>query len=241
MTNTCIKSTPDKAEYINQMFNTIAPKYDLLNLLMTFGMHYKWKEDAIKLGLKEVQLPKNALDICTGTGDLAILLKKHSPETEITCIDNSKNMIELAEKKFSKLRLKNISLITKNFEASTFNQESFDFISIGFGLRNLIDKEKSTKSVFNLLNKNGVFACIDLGYPTNKFWQNIYFTYFFNTVPKLGEVIAKNKDAYTYLPNSLKSWLKQEELKSLLLNTGFKKCYFKNILGGIIAIHIAVK
>jgi len=241
MTSTCTKSTPDKAEYINQIFNMIAPKYDLLNLLMTFGMHYKWKEDAIRLGLKEVKSPNNALDICTGTGDLAIILKKYSPETEITCIDNSKNMIELAGKKFNKLKLENISLVTSNFESSVFKQGAFDFISIGFGLRNLIDKEKSTELIFNLLNKSGVFVCIDLAYPTNKFWQNLYFSYFFNTVPKLGELIAKNKEAYSYLPNSLKTWLKQEELKSLLIKTGFKKCYFKNILGGIVAIHVAVK
>ena len=243
MTNTIAeqKNKSDKAEYINKMFNSIAPKYVLLNMLMTFGQHYKWKEDTVKLALIELSHPANALDICTGTGDIAIILNKYSPSTKITCLDNSTNMIELARTKIKKLNLANTTLETNNFETTDFKRDSVDLVTMGFGLRNLINKEKCLEKIFTLLKTNGVFACIDLGYPSNKLWEKIYFNYFYNIVPRLGTYFAKNKDAYTYLPDSLKDWFKQEELKSLLLKTGFKKCYFKNILGGIVAIHIAIK
>lgn len=242
MTKTITKPKENnKAEYINKLFNQIAYKYDLLNNLMTFGQHYKWKEETINLALSENNTPRNALDICSGTGDLGIILNKKSPNTKIICLDNSENMLAITKEKIKNLHLSNISLRSCNFETINSNFETFDLITIGFGLRNLIHKEKSIETIFTLLSNNGVFACIDLGYPENSLWRKIYFSYFFKMVPNLGAIFAKNKDAYTYLPDSLSTWFKQDELKTILLNKGFRRCYYKNILGGIVSIHIAVK
>lgn len=242
MTKTKEKATNIKAIHINYMFNKIAAKYDLLNNLMTFGYHHKWKDETVQLALKEISNAKNALDICTGTSDLAISLNKHSPNLNITCIDNSSKMLEIARVKINNIK-NNISLILQDFENSNlpFKPQSFDLITIGFGLRNLLNKERSIEDIFKLLNYGGVFACIDLAYPENHLWQKLYFSYFFNIIPILGGIFAQNKGAYTYLTNSLTTWYKQEELKELILTKGFRKCYYKNILGGIVAIHIAVK
>lgn len=231
----------DKALYVNEMFTKIAKKYDLLNNLMTFGLHSKWKEKAVDLALEEIDNPKSALDLCSGTGDLAIILNNKIPEIKITAIDNCASMIDIAKAKIENLKIKNIDTLLADCENLPFYSWSFDIVTMGFGLRNLINKEKCLSNIFGLLKPGGVFACIDLGYPTNQLWQNLYFFYFCNIVPKLGESFAKNKDAYTYLPESLKTWYKQEELKEIILKTGFKKCYFKNLLGGAVAIHIAVK
>ena len=231
----------DKALYVNQMFAEIAHRYDLLNNLMTFGLHNKWKEKTIDLAVKEVNNPKLALDLCSGTGDLAIILSKKVPEIKITCVDNCSEMLNLAKGKIKTLKIENIDFQLADSENLPFYSWSFDLVTMGFGLRNLVNKEQCLKNIFGFLKPGGVFACIDLGYPSNHLWQKLYFFYFYNLTPKIGELFAKNKDAYTYLPGSLKTWYRQEELKDLILKTGFKKCYFKNLLGGAVAIHIAVK
>ena len=242
MTQAVKKSmTDDKALYVKEMFTEIAGKYDLLNNLMTFGLHNKWKEEAVDLALKEINNPKSALDLCSGTGDLAIILNKKIPGIEIKCVDNCIPMLDIAKHKIENLKIKNIDLLLADSENLPFYSWSFDIVVMGFGLRNLVDKENCLKNIFGLLKPDGVFACIDLGCPPNYLWQKLYFLYFYNLIPKLGELFAKNKEAYTYLPVSLKTWYKQEELKDLILKTGFKKCYFKNLLGGAVAIHVAVK
>lgn len=242
MTKLQTKSTiTNKGNYVNQLFGKIAKKYDLLNNLMTFGLHNKWKEKAIKLALMEISLPKEALDLCAGTCDLAIILSKFCPQLKITCVDNCKSMLEIGKNKIEKLNLSNISTHLANTEELPYKPSSFDMVTIGFGLRNLVQKEKLIEDVFTLLRNNGVFACIDLGHPENPFWKKIFFYYFFNVVPKLGQIFANDKEAYTYLPESLITYYRQDELKDLILKKGFKKCFYKNILGGAVAIHIAIR
>ena len=244
MINTTEKSiTPEhkKSKDINNMFSKIARNYDLLNDLMTFGLHNKWKKETIRLATKETKTINSALDLCTGTGDLAIILNKQNPQIKIHSIDNCKEMLDIAKKRTEKLNAKNIEFLLTDSEELSYKSQTFDLVTIGFGLRNIINKEKCLENVFKVLKDNGIFACIDLGHPDNFLWAKLYFLYFFKFVPKLGELFARNKDAYTYLPTSLKTWYKQEELKDLILKKGFKKCYYKNFLGGILAVHIAVK
>ena len=230
-----------KAFYINKMFSKIAKNYDLLNNLMTFGLHNVWKEEAIRYACKEGTDLKNALDLCCGTADLGLMLSKKLPPLNIKCVDNSLEMLSVAEERLNKEGINNIKLIQMDCEDLEFTSGSYDLLTIGFGLRNLIQREKFLQDAYTLLKPKGVFACIDLGYPSNYFWRSIYFFYFFHIVPRLGQAFAGDKEAYNYLPNSLSTWYKQEELKNLILQTGFEKCYFKNILGGAVAIHIAVK
>ena len=242
MTQTETKSiVVNKAMYVNQIFSKIAKKYDLLNNLMTFGMHKKWKEKTIKLALQANNHPEKALDLCSGTGDLGIILNQYSPLTKITCVDNCNEMLEIARTKITNQNLQNLSILLLDSEELPFNPKRFDLITIGFGLRNLVKKEICLENVYKLLTPGGVFACIDLGYPTNPIWGKIFYFYFFKIVPILGQIFANEKDAYTYLPTSLKTYYKQEELKELILKKGFQKCFYKNIFGGVVAIHVAIK
>ena len=242
MTKTIIKSIEsNKAEFVNKMFARIATKYDLLNNLMTLGFHKKWKEKAIKLALSENNTPIHALDLCCGSGDLAILLQKYSPKSMITCLDNCQEMLNITNKKIKTLGINNITVELADCENLNISPSSIDLITIGFGLRNLINREKCLHSFLKMLTPGSVFACIDLAYPENPIWSTIYNFYFFKIIPLLGKLFAKDIEAYTYLPTSLLSWYKQNELKELLVKTGFKKSYYENIFGGIAAIHIAVK
>ncbi len=242
MTKTIIKSIePNKAEFVNKMFARIAAKYDLLNNLMTLGFHKKWKENTIKMALSENMAPKNAIDLCCGSGDLAIILQQLSPKTLISCLDNCQEMINITNKKIIESRINNITANLADCENLTNSPSSIELITIGFGLRNLTNQEKCLSNIYRILTKGGVFACIDLGHPEKPICSRIYAFYFFKVIPLLGKYFARDKEAYTYLPTSLLSWYKQNELKELLLKTGFKKSYYKNIFGGIAAIHIAVK
>lgn len=227
--------------YVQSMFRKIAGKYDLLNNLMTMGLHNKWKEQTIKLALKEKNDINNVIDLCSGTGDLALILKKLCPSLKIKCIDSCKEMLKIAEEKFKLKNYNNYEFLIEDIDNISLHNGTYDLITIGFGLRNLANKELCLEKAYNLLKSNGVFACIDLGHPTNILWKEVYYLFFFKIIPLLGHFFAKNKEAYTYLPNSLLSWYKQEELKNKLLSIGFRKVYYVNFLGGVVASHIAVK
>ena len=229
----------NKSAYINKMFASIAGKYDLLNNLMTCGLHNEWKKDAIKTALKINKHPEKALDLCSGTGDLAIIINKLSSETEIICADNCQEMLDIADVKIAVL--KKIKTELSDVENLSFNNSSFDLITIGFGLRNLVNKEKCIENIYKILKPGGIFVCIDLGHPNTIIWKDIYSLFFYKIIPKLGSIFAKNEEAYTYLPNSLKTWYTQEELKNIILRKGFNKCTYKNYFGGVVASHVALK
>lgn len=241
MLNLASKSKNQDKTYINQMFAKIANKYDFLNNLISLSLHKQWKKEAIMLAIKERGNIEKALDLCSGTGDLALILKELSPNTYIISLDSCKEMLEILKNKILKGQITNFETVLGDAENPNYKEASFDLISIGFGLRNLTNKELCIKNSYKLLKTHGVFVCIDLGHPKNLFWKKIYYAFFFKAVPTLGSIFAKNKEAYSYLPNSLLSWYTQEELTSLLYKSGFKKAYFKNILGGAVAIHIAVR
>jgi len=231
--------TQNKEVYVNNMFTDIANKYDLLNNLMTFGLHKIWKKNVIKLAISENNTLNNVIDLCCGTGDLALITSKLLPNAKIVCVDNCQTMLDIANNKFKNLN--NITTLKSNIDEINWDPLSIDLITIGFGLRNLSNRENCITMAYRILKQNGVFACIDLGHPSNKLWKSIYYIFFFKIVPLLGEIFAKNKEAYSYLSSSLLSWYTQEELSTLLLKYGFKKAYYKNIMGGAIAIHIAIK
>src|SRR3989338_3417371 len=236
MTETATKSiASNKSEYINQIFAQIAKHYDLLNNLMTMRFHLKWKKDAIDMAIKENKHIFKALDLCTGTGDLALFIHKKVKNAQIICIDNCHQMIDITKKRLDNINSPTFELIKADCENLRFNNSSFDLITIGFGLRNLINREKCLTDSYDFLAPEGVFACIDLGHPVNPLWKSIYGFYFYKIIPLLGFVFARNKEAYTYLADSLSGWYKQDELKEILIKIGFKKVYYKNILGGAVA------
>lgn len=225
----------NKAIYVQNMFNQIAPKYDLMNDLMTAGMHRFWKKKIVQmLNLKSKQ---KVLDLCCGTGDLTFYLAQKSPQANITGLDFSIEMLKIAQEH---RQLANIEYIQGDALSLPFESQSFDKVIISFGLRNVADYEKCLHEIWRVCKNNGQLIILDLSHPKG-FWNMASQFYRFKLLPFLGQLIASNSAAYDYLPNSIQNYPNQEALKVLMQKTNWQKTNYQNIFGGILAIHEGFK
>ncbi|MDJ0625238.1 MAG: bifunctional demethylmenaquinone methyltransferase/2-methoxy-6-polyprenyl-1,4-benzoquinol methylase UbiE [Candidatus Caenarcaniphilales bacterium] len=225
----------DNSTYVHAMFNDIAYKYDLMNDLMTFGLHRLWKQKVSKL----LNVPNKGivLDLCCGTGDLTSIIVKQFPESEVIGIDFSEQMLEIADKRRKK---SNVKFIKGDISNLPFEDESIDGISISFGLRNVSNYRKCLKEIFRISKPNSRFVILDLSHPKG-LWDLLSKIYRFRIVPIIGNLIVGNKSAYEYLPNSIANYPNQEELCVMLKDSGWNEIEYFNIFGGVSAIHVAAK
>jgi len=225
----------NKAIYVQEMFNKIAPKYDLMNDLMTAGMHRFWKKKIVQmLNLKPSQ---KVLDLCCGTGDLTFYLAQKAPEAKIIGLDFSAEMLKIAQ---AERKLNNIEFIEGDALNLPFESESFDKAIISFGLRNVADYEKCLMEIWRICKKGGQLIILDLSHPQG-FWDIASQFYRFKLLPFLGGLLAKNASAYDYLPNSIQNYPDQLALKALMQKTNWQKTNYQNILGGVLSIHEGFK
>lgn len=229
-----MKQIPDKNDQnaMKTMFNHIAKNYDFLNNVMTFFTQKRIKSDAINR-LKSDH--KRIIDVCTGTGDIAIILSKKYPKSDITAIDFSPEMLKIAHKKSSR---QNINFFEANAMSMPFHDNSFDLCTISFGLRNLPDKTLALKEIFRILEKDGELLIIDLGKPKAK-W--VYPLILDKIIPILGKIFNGNKIPYKYLVESQKDYPSQQEVSKLLQAEGFVEIRNKDFLFGSISSIIARK
>lgn len=224
---------------VAQMFNDIAPKYDFLNHFLSLGIDKLWRKKAIKL-LKKYK-PGQILDIATGTGDFAISAMKLKPE-KITGIDISTEMMKIAEKK---VRLKNLQdkivFMTGRSEDLPFSDESFDAVTVAFGVRNFSDLSMGIKEIFRVLNKQGTAVILEFSRPRKFPMKQLYFFYFRRILPLIGRIISKNSMAYTYLPETVMNFPQGDEFADILKTTGFGEVNYHRLNGGICTIYIAEK
>lgn len=225
---------PDKSNSnsMKSMFNDIAKDYDFLNNLMTFYLQKSIKKEATK-NLKPNH--SNILDICTGTGDIAIILAQKYPSAKITALDFSTEMLKLAKQKTQN---PNINFIEGNAMDMVFQDNSFDLCTISFGLRNLPDINSALKEIHRVLNKNGEILIIDLGKPSLK-W--LYPLILDKVIPLLAQIFHKNKIPYQYLVESQKNYPSPKTLSKHLQSEGFANIKIKNFLFGTISALTAQK
>lgn len=230
-----------KHRYVRKMFDSISPNYDLINTVTSFGMHYLWRKKAVRLA--GVRQGNTALDICCGTGDFSIALAKTTgPNGRVSGLDFSSEMIKKAEEKIRGTNLeKIISYQEGDAEQLPFPDNTFDICAVGYGIRNLADRERGFSEMRRVIKPGGRVVCLDLGHPTIPVFRPIYMFYLFRVVPFLGQIISPQSEAYTYLPHSLNTFPTQDELKKLMEKAGLKDVRYWNILGGAMAIHIGVK
>ncbi len=227
----------DKANYIRDLFGRIATKYDLLNDLMTLNMHKGWKKQVIK----SCPVAKGAivLDLCTGTGDMAFIWAAKPEVAHVLAVDSSKEMLDVARQRQAKLP-KKIAAKIKFQEADAlilpFEVDSFDAVTVGFGLRNVADLSKAINEIKRVLKPGGYAASLDLGHPKIPMVSGLYQNIFLKLIPSLGAGIARDKNAYQYLVDSLKTWPKQKDLTDMFWNQGFSRAYYKDLMLGTIAI-----
>lgn len=209
-----------KKKQVEQMFDNISGNYDNLNRMISLGTDQGWRKKVLKM--VSATNPTNILDIATGTGDLAILLSK-SDALSITGLDLSAGMLEVGKQKIKSLKLDNkIKMVQGDSENLPFQDNSFDAITVGFGIRNFEDLEKGLSEILRVLKPGGVFVILETSVPTNFPFKQGYFFYTQNVLPLMGKLFSKDQKAYRYLSDSAKNFPFGVELNNILTKVGFK-------------------
>ena len=231
-------SSDSKKKQVAEMFNNIANSYDFLNHSLSLGMDNIWRKIAIK---KLTNNPKTILDIATGTGDFAVSAAKYT-DAKITGIDISQGMLDVGIEKIRKKNLnKRISLQLADSERLPFNDNKFDAITAGFGVRNFENLKKGLLEIRRVLNKDGIVVILEPSTPNNFPLKQLYKLYFHHVLPTIGAWISKDKSAYSYLPESVDAFPSGEKFIEELRNVGFKNCSHIPLTFGIVSLYIAIK
>lgn len=242
MTIKSIKPYPkvtSKKEQIQEMFNNISKKYDVANTTLSFGIHHYWRNKVVEK-LKPYQ-PELILDLATGTADLSIALSALHPQ-KIIAADFADNMLKIAHQKILQKKLTPLIDIKKeDGENLSFEDNTFDAITIAFGIRNFEDYSKGLQEIYRTLKPGGVLMILEFTTPKNKIIKVVYNFYFKFILPIIAWLITRDKKAYDYLPSSVKAFPQYEEFCNIILTHQFKECQFIPLTGGIATIYIARK
>ena len=230
----------EKTDKVGAVFDSVSQKYDLMNDLMSLGLHRFWKRFAMMhTGLTEGM---SALDVAGGTGDLASsLCQQVRKKGTVVLTDINFNMlINGRSKLLDQGKLNQINLIQSNAESLPFVNDSFDCITIGFGLRNITNKEKALTSIMQVIKPGGRLLILEFSKP-NELISPFYDFYSFSVLPKLGDWVVNDADSYQYLAESIRMHPDQKKLKAMMETIGFSNCEYFNLTGGIVALHIGYK
>lgn len=231
----------DKEKKVAEVFHSVAKNYDLMNNLMSLGIHHLWKRYAI--GLSHVRPGQSVLDLAGGSGDLARLLSKQVGNTgQVFLTDINEAMIRVGRDRLLDEGLcHNIQYVQGNAQCLPFKDNSFHCITMGFGLRNVTDKEEALRSMYRVCKPAGKVMILEFSTPTAPGLKPIYDWYSFNVLPKVGKLFAQDEASYQYLAESIRMHPTQEALKNMIEEAGFEDCQYHNLSGGIVALHIAYK
>jgi demethylmenaquinone methyltransferase/2-methoxy-6-polyprenyl-1,4-benzoquinol methylase len=226
-----------KASMVADVFHSVANQYDLMNDLMSMGVHRLWKRYAI--ALSGVRPGQTVLDLAGGTGDLcALMADKVGPNGKIILSDINRSMMQVGrERMVDKGLVGNIEYVQANAESLPFPKSEFDLVTMAFGLRNVTDKAKALRSIQSVIKPGGRLLVLEFSKPLSDTLNKLYDSYSFNILPKLGEMIAKDADSYQYLAESIRMHPDQDTLKEMILEAGFDHCDVHNLSGGIVALH----
>ncbi len=231
----------EKTQRVREVFASVAEQYDLMNDLMSFGMHRLWKRWAINVC--QARTGYRVLDLAGGTGDLTALLSPIVGETgEVVLADINAAMLKVGfERLLNRGAINNVQVVQTNAETLSFSDNYFDRIIIGFGLRNVTDKNKALRSMYRVLKPGGRLMVLEFSKPTAPGLKPFYDWYSFNILPRLGQAIAKDSASYQYLAESIRRHPDQKTLTEMLQTAGFDRCDYHNLTGGIVAIHRGFK
>jgi len=230
----------NKKEQVAQMFNNISPKYDLLNSVLSVGIDSIWRKKALQV-FKNSSV-NNLLDVATGTGAFAIQAQKQLQIKKVTGIDISAGMLEVGKNKINGLGLSEvITLQQADSENLPFNENTFDGVTVAFGVRNFENLEKGLSEMHRVIKPNAKAVILEFSKPETFPIKQLYFFYFKNILPFIGRLISKDSSAYTYLPESVNAFPYGEKFKNIMLACGFKNVQIKPLTFGIASIYIGTK
>jgi demethylmenaquinone methyltransferase/2-methoxy-6-polyprenyl-1,4-benzoquinol methylase len=226
--------SPDqhRAEKVHELFATIARRYDLLNDIMSAGQHRRWKRRLVELAGN----PRDVLDLCCGTGDLALYFLRRSREVRVVGVDFTMEMLRVANN-----RDVSMPWIQADALRLPFADDAFDVVSVGFGLRNLADIDRGLREILRVLRPGGKLLSLDFGKPEWPAWRRIYFAYLGIVLPVLGRFFCGDPDTHAYILASLRDYPAQRGIASLMETCGFCECGFEEYSGGAMAINFGSK
>jgi len=223
----------NKKGLVQNVFNQVYDQYDLMNDIMSLGIHRLWKKNLINM--MNPSTNQNLIDVACGTGDIAkLFVDATKNKSKVLCVDPNKKMISLSKQKLRDC--KNISWKIASAEKLPFKDSEFDYYTISFGLRNTKNLNKSLSEAFRVLKKGGRFFCLEFSKINNDYLDYIYQNYS-KLIPAIGEFIVGDKKPYEYLSIEARKVADQDELIALMKENKFQKCEFRNLNGGIVALH----
>lgn len=231
----------EKEKKVAEVFHSVAKNYDLMNNLMSMGIHHLWKRFTVELS--HVREGQQVLDLAGGSGDLTRLFCKRVGETgQVVLADINAAMLSVGRDRLLDEGLfKNIRFLQGNAECLPFADNTFHCITIGFGLRNVTDKEKALRSMYRVCKPGGKVMVLEFSTPTFPGLKPVYDWYSFAVMPKIGKLFAQDASSYQYLAESIRMHPEQSQLKEMIEQAGFEDCHYHNLSGGIVALHIAYK
>ncbi|MEO6491140.1 MAG: bifunctional demethylmenaquinone methyltransferase/2-methoxy-6-polyprenyl-1,4-benzoquinol methylase UbiE [Ferruginibacter sp.] len=230
----------NKKQQVAGMFNDIASNYDFLNRFLSVGIDKTWRKKALKQ-LSQLA-PKTILDVATGTGDVAIMASRLLKPLKITGIDISDGMLQIGKKKIEKLELTDIiELLNGDSEAINFNDNSFDAVTVAFGVRNFQNLEKGLLEIKRVLRPGGKLVILEFSKPSLPIIRSFYNFYMKTITPGVGKLFSKNRHAYKYLDASIKKFPEGKTFTTILENLGYKHSYSKSLSLGICSIYCGIK
>ncbi len=231
----------EKQTMVAKVFHSVASKYDLMNDLMSFGIHRVWKRYTIEAS--GVRRNQRVLDLAGGTGDLTAKFSRLVGENgEVVLADINDSMLKMGREKLRDHGIVgNVSYVQANAEKLPFPDDYFDCITISFGLRNVTDKAKALRSMFRVLKPGGRLLVLEFSKPVLDPLSKIYDAYSFHILPRIGQVIVNDADSYRYLTESIRMHPDQETLKGMMEEAGFDQVSYTNMTGGIVALHKGFK
>jgi demethylmenaquinone methyltransferase/2-methoxy-6-polyprenyl-1,4-benzoquinol methylase len=228
-----------RRRYVREMFARIASRYDLLNTVMSLALHHRWRQQVVRM--LELAPTARVLDLCTGTGDLAIQIARQiGPAGEVFALDFCEPMLARARQKASRLGLNHICHVQADALQLPFASESFDAVTMAFGLRNLVDKPAAFREMARVLKPGGRAAILELTRPISAPTRQLYDLYALRLLPRIGKWLS-DADAYLYLPMSIQHFEDRATIAEYMALAGFQQVCYQDLTLGVVCVHLGVK
>jgi len=231
----------EKVKWVYRHFDTVARKYDFMNTLLSFGIHLLWKRDAVRM--LDLKPGDRVLDVCGGTADLSILAARRVASTgTVMLYDMNWNMMQEGRPKVRRASMdRSVRYVQGDAEHISFEEGTFDAAMAGFGIRNLTHPEAGIREIFRVLKPTGTFMCLEFSTPVWGWFRRLYDFYSFRIMPLLGATLGGSRQAYTYLPESIRLFSLPHELSEAMERAGFVGVRYKRFTNGIAAVHTGKK